>query len=30
MELAGITVDRGALAKQANTWDQELTTLKDD
>jgi DNA polymerase-1 len=30
MELAGITVDRGALAKQANTWDQELTTLKDE
>ena len=30
MELAGITVDRGALEKQANTWDQELTTLKDE
>jgi DNA polymerase I-like protein with 3'-5' exonuclease and polymerase domains len=30
MELAGITVDRGALEKQANAWDQELTTLKDE
>ena len=30
MELAGITVDREALAKQANAWDQELTTLKDE
>ena len=28
MELAGITVDREALAKQANAWDEELTTLK--
>jgi DNA polymerase I len=28
MELAGITVDREALAKQANAWDQELTALK--
>jgi DNA polymerase-1 len=28
MELAGITMDRDALAKQANAWDQELTTLK--
>ena len=30
MELAGITLDREALAKQANAWDQELTTLKDE
>ena len=30
MELAGITVDREALAKQATAWDQELTTLKDE
>jgi ribonuclease D len=30
MELAGITVDRGALEKKANAWDQELTTLKDE
>ena len=28
MELAGITVDREALTKQANAWDDELTTLK--
>ena len=28
MELAGITLDREALAKQANAWDHELTTLK--
>ena len=28
MELAGVTVDREALAKQANAWDEELTTLK--
>jgi DNA polymerase I-like protein with 3'-5' exonuclease and polymerase domains len=28
MELAGVRVDREALAKQANGWDQELTTLK--
>ena len=28
MELAGITVDREALEKQVNEWDQELTTLK--
>jgi DNA polymerase I len=28
MELAGITVDRKALEKQVNEWDQELTTLK--
>jgi DNA polymerase-1 len=30
MELAGITVDRDALTKQANAWDQELSTLNDD
>ena len=30
MELAGITVDREALEKQVNAWDQELTTLKDE
>ena len=30
MELAGITVDREALAKQVDAWDQELTTLKDE
>ena len=30
MELAGVTVDREALAKQANAWDRELTTLKDE
>ena len=30
MELAGITLDRGALAKQADAWDQELITLKDE
>ena len=30
MELAGITVDRETLAKQASAWDQELTTLKDE
>jgi DNA polymerase I len=30
MELAGVTVDREALAKQADAWDQELTTLKDE
>jgi DNA polymerase I-like protein with 3'-5' exonuclease and polymerase domains len=30
MELAGITVDREALEKQANAWDQELTALKDE
>ena len=30
MELAGITLNREALAKQANAWDQELTTLKDE
>jgi len=30
MELAGITIDREALAKQADDWDQELTTLKDE
>jgi DNA polymerase I-like protein with 3'-5' exonuclease and polymerase domains len=28
MELAGITVDREALAKQVNEWDQELTSLR--
>jgi ribonuclease D len=28
MELAGITLDREALAKHANAWDQELATLK--
>jgi DNA polymerase I len=28
MELAGITVDRDALAKQASAWDKELTALK--
>jgi DNA polymerase I-like protein with 3'-5' exonuclease and polymerase domains len=28
MELAGITVDRDALSKQAEAWDKELTTLK--
>ena len=28
MELAGITVDRAALTKQSNAWDNELTTLK--
>ena len=30
MELTGITLDRGALAKQADAWDQELITLKDE
>ena len=30
MELAGITLDREALAKQANAWDQELITLKNE
>jgi DNA polymerase-1 len=30
MELAGITVDRGALEKQANSWDEELTALKEE
>jgi DNA polymerase I-like protein with 3'-5' exonuclease and polymerase domains len=30
MELAGITVDRKALEKQVNAWDQELITLKDE
>jgi DNA polymerase I len=30
MELAGITLDRVALAKQANAWDQELITLKNE
>ena len=30
MELAGITLDRGALAKQANAWDQQLISLKDE
>ena len=30
MELAGITLDREALAKQANGWDQELITLKNE
>jgi len=30
MELAGITVDREALEKQANAWDQQLTALKDE
>jgi ribonuclease D len=30
MELAGITVDREALEKQAKAWDQELTALKDE
>jgi DNA polymerase-1 len=30
MELAGITVNREALEKQANAWDEELTTLKDE
>ena len=30
MELAGIKVDREALEKQANAWDQELTALKDE
>ena len=29
MELAGVAVDREALAKQVAAWDQELTTLKD-
>ena len=29
MELAGVTVDRGALTKQADAWDQELASLKD-
>jgi len=28
MELAGITPDREALAKQVSTWDEELTTLQ--
>ena len=28
MELAGVTVDREALTKQADAWDEELTTLK--
>jgi DNA polymerase I len=28
MELAGITVDRDALSKQASAWDKELTALK--
>jgi DNA polymerase I-like protein with 3'-5' exonuclease and polymerase domains len=28
MELAGITVNREALARQADAWDQELSTLK--
>ena len=30
MELAGVTVDREALTKQANAWDHELTTLKNE
>ena len=30
MEFAGITLDREALAKQANAWDQELITLKNE
>ena len=30
MELAGITLDREALAKQASAWDEELTTLGDE
>jgi DNA polymerase I-like protein with 3'-5' exonuclease and polymerase domains len=30
MELTGITVDREALEKQANAWDQEVTALKDE
>jgi DNA polymerase I-like protein with 3'-5' exonuclease and polymerase domains len=30
MELAGITLDREALSKQANTWEQELATLKEE
>ena len=30
MELAGITVDREALEKEANAWDRELTALKDE
>jgi hypothetical protein len=30
MEFAGITVDRDALEKQVNAWDQELTVLKDE
>ena len=29
MEIAGITVDREALAKQVAVWDHELTTLTD-
>ena len=28
MELAGVAVDREALAKQATAWDQEAATLK--
>ena len=28
MELAGVALDREALATQANAWDEELTTLK--
>ena len=28
MELAGITLDREALAKQVSAWDEELTALK--
>src|SRR5262249_36114104 len=30
VELAGVTVDREALAKQASAWDEELTTLEDE
>ena len=30
MELAGITVDRETLAKEADAWVRELTTLKDE
>jgi DNA polymerase I-like protein with 3'-5' exonuclease and polymerase domains len=30
MELVGITVDREALEKEANAWDQELTALKEE
>jgi DNA polymerase I-like protein with 3'-5' exonuclease and polymerase domains len=30
MEFAGIMVDREALEKQVNAWDQELTVLKDE
>jgi DNA polymerase I-like protein with 3'-5' exonuclease and polymerase domains len=30
MEFAGITVDREALEKQVNAWEQELTVLRDE